>query len=330
MSRAVIAQCDSTKQYMLNIADRAMPAGSSANSGVPIREVSPDYTFYSVSDSAVVKCWVSNIMHNGSRVFWANWCLGKNNDIPDVQPPLSRTHSFSLLPGDRVGVFREFWWYEPHTNAIEPGSYRGSTDVSYSIELLDAASGERIAQLDTIFLRAKQEELSPYFVSVYPAIASIEYTHPITAPARSAFLAIVAKQQGTSHFPLYRIDGFAIQHTQDLNVNTWKEYAVALEAATTAPPFLMPAAQAYSLPVSGTMLRVTGSGNSLLITTVRTPPAGSFVRVADTYGVQYSQLQVPTMQHRIETLGAGLYVVILYTANGEVIESHKTYVPSFK
>lgn len=325
-----VAQCDSAKQYLLNIGSRAMSTGGTPNSGVPINEVSADYTFYSVSDSAVVKCWVSNITHNSKRVFLANWCQGKTTDISNATPPESRTHTFTLQPGDRVGMFREFWWYEPHTNIIDPNSYNGSTDVAYSFELLDAVSGERIAQLDTIFLRAKNQSSLPYFVSAYPAIASIEYIYPDNASERNVILAISAKQSGASLFPLYRIDGLAVSHTQDLNLASWKKYATDLESATIAPRSIILPAQALSLSSSRNLLQVAGRGTLLDIIFTKTPPPGSIIGVADIYGRQHIQLPISDMRHTVEMSGPGIYVVALYNAGGIAIETHKIYLSDTK
>ena len=106
----VLAQCDSTKQLLLDIADEAGPIGGTKADRVPISNVSPDFTFYAVSDSAVVKYWVSNFYHNDSRLLLDRWCYHQSIDVDDSSPNFNKTQIFTFNPGDKIGVFREFWW----------------------------------------------------------------------------------------------------------------------------------------------------------------------------------------------------------------------------
>jgi hypothetical protein len=293
---------------------------------VPISDVFPDYTFYSVTDSAVAKYWVSNITHNGARVYLDNWCQGKSVDIEEMTIPQSRTKTVRIAPGDRVKIFREFWWYEPYTKAINPGAYLGTTNESYSIEILDAVSVERIAQLDTLFLRAKNESSAPYFFSLYPAMALIEYEYPTHLPERNIVIAIRATQRGKANFPLYRIDGIAISHTRDLQSDTWKKYAADLEQLTIAPRSLL-------LPLSQmpdpkrNFLQVTTSEQSINMSVKVIPPVGSIVRISDIYSEGNKVVPINTIQshYSVEIQKSGVYIVTLYNSAGAMIESHKIY-----
>ena len=174
-------------------------------------KVFASYNFLKFYDSCDVGYQFSELQINSKKIKLQNWCMEKvrrefNND--SLRNAMSRTYSFLARPGDTISFFRIFSWY----NTIKQNRvYSSSGNISFSVELIDATSGKRLALLDSVFVRKQTvPTVSPIISSMFPMVFKPKYIIPNGVNESNCYIRVSGYQGEGSEYYIYRKDEMTI------------------------------------------------------------------------------------------------------------------------
>lgn len=216
------------------------------------------------------------------RKVW-NWNDSTSTFVDEISDAtlrtMSRTRWFSVSPGDTVGFYRLFVMRQHITNAFLTERWVAPDAISFAVELLDSATNQRLALLDTFRLSSTTPSGAPSFYTRYPMASSVRAVVPagITAGQRVAIRTRVYSD-GPANERWTRSD--ILMYAPSLNGPrnygpSWKALAqhnVAFNG--TCPPF------------------VTTSPGTITVSTPSTP-GGTMLEVLTPYGNPVGSVPLP-------------------------------------
>ena len=118
-----------------------------------------------------------NIRHNGSRLKLLSWNLGETikNLTDETLRDSSRTESFSVVTGDTISLYREWRWWNQTTDSQTVSNYVALDTLDYSIEIINASTGARLALIDSLGALRQSSAGSPPLYGTRPIMAAIKY-----------------------------------------------------------------------------------------------------------------------------------------------------------
>lgn len=188
----------------------------------PAGTFAPSFRYEYQSDSSHVYWYFSEFSLNKHKLFLANWCapriinFDKSNQqlvqdwTPQEMNTRSTTRVFPVSSGDTLGLYRELWFRKFGTSPPVYDYYKCSEVLSYSVELVDSASGSRIAMLDTTRFDTTRSSRKPCIESWYPMFSEVRYVVPDGYSLQPVFLRINTYVVGSNADIMIRVD----QHGQ--------------------------------------------------------------------------------------------------------------------
>lgn len=156
-------------------------------------------------------------MRNDEKLRWSNWCQDqKITDLTaDELSAISHTEPVTVHTGDVLTLYRELSWRNENGQYF-PDSYFGRDDLDYAIEIADPVTGERIALLDSIGLRATVPAGEPELHGTAPNAARITWTVPEEYDGETVVMGILLYVRGDGSFNPGRHDRFTVNMSDRL------------------------------------------------------------------------------------------------------------------
>ena len=150
--------------------------------GMPIDplKIAAAYMYEMNYDSTKILYTITELRINSSRLFLKDWSYLTSRDEWDT-PRLndsSGTTFFIIHTGDTLSAYREFEWYSQKEGAHRPDNYAAADTLGYSIELIDSATGARLALLDSLGIMRRDTPGYPSIHGSHPLFALIPYIVP--------------------------------------------------------------------------------------------------------------------------------------------------------
>lgn len=240
-TNTTFAQCDSLGQvHAIDDTLYAMTSDTTVDRSqfVLANEIAPYFYFDLQKDSVRLTFAIGEIVHNSHWVYLDHWCKGKSYNYDEAGDSarwdytnaqlsaISVTKPFTIHAADTIGFFREYFWKDHVTNQFSPNHYVSNDRVMLSVELVDAASGERIALLDTTWIDTTASSRQPCIKAWKPVMARIGYVVPSSQATTSAYIRANVATSGAENATFMRYDITRVQQSKrHLEDAGWKAYA---------------------------------------------------------------------------------------------------------
>lgn len=109
----------------------------------------------------------------------------------------SRTLDTTLHAGDTLSFYRELVWRDPLTRVSSIDNFRSLDTLSYTVELVRASDGVRLAVMDSIGLMPRQTVGAPVVYGKHPVIAFVDWVVPPTLDGVRAFARVRVRANGS-------------------------------------------------------------------------------------------------------------------------------------
>ncbi len=208
------AECDARQDF----SDLTMKVGGT-NVTVPGSKSGAYYNFTMNYEYGVVSYIATEFRKNTSVIHLNNWCSHKttrNLDVADLTDS-SRTENILLATGDLLSFYREFGWYDPVNSTRTPNGYYAEDSLDYAVELVHAATGARLALLDSFGVLKKVPAGYPSLHGTRPIFAKVEYIVPPPYNGMTAFIRVRLYSRGNGPYYFVRRDGVSTDLSGRLN-----------------------------------------------------------------------------------------------------------------
>ncbi len=242
------AQCDSTLQAVS--ADSGYAVWHNDGDGNPDSTdlCSPDswgpkFIFAYQADSSLTIWTFSEFLSNRRKLFLQDWCHGRTINYIDSSKtvyqewtPLelnnrSITKPFPLSASDTLQFFRTLSWIDRLTQEVSFNRYLNSHALAYSVELVNATSGDRIALLDTFRISSTTSSKKPCIYSWYPMISRVTFVANSEQETTTVFIRIKVRAFGEGSLPFTRVDKYGkMSSPSKLTDSYWLRYADSVES----------------------------------------------------------------------------------------------------
>jgi len=235
------SQCDSVDQVRASddtLFARDTDSTFDANYFILPNETAPYHGFDLQKDSIRFKYRIGEFALNSKWVYLNNWCREKSFNYDDEGDTarwdytnsqlsdISRTKTFTVVGGDTLSFYREYFWLDHTTNTYNPAKFVSNDNVYVSVDLINAANGNRIALLDTIKISSTTTSKRPCVFGWKPAIARIAFKVPNSVDTVNAYMKVHVATSGEEGAVFMRYDmlraGFSKSHLEDAG---WQNYA---------------------------------------------------------------------------------------------------------
>lgn len=184
-------------------------------------EIIPYYIFDAQQEHTTIRLRLGEIFAGSEIVYFDNWCEDSVHLATPGSRLVSSTVPFAMNPGDTVQAYREYYWIDEIQQKVNPSVLRLIKDVSLSIEIVDAASQQRIALLDSIHFQTKNGA-DPCLYTTFPPMHTLRYVAPEqTSLSQQVYVRIQADPSMWSRLDVLNV-ALSAQH---LSNRFWQEYA---------------------------------------------------------------------------------------------------------
>lgn len=240
------SDCDSTVQdvrdpRLFRVAPLGIDGQPELEKALPASAASPEFHFICLTDSFVVRSMFTEFSRNGEHLSLAHWCMQRQVSVGDwtLQElhDRSSTRGFSAKRGDTLRFFRSVYCYDRLTEDMEHQRFSQGVTWSYSVWVVDAHTGERLQQLDTMMLQYDATTGAACGYIPLPVAAMVEtvVTKPMTD--RSVCIRMFLMCSGTAVERIDRWDDLGIQRSQTtLGSSGWQDYIKATEDLRRCTP----------------------------------------------------------------------------------------------
>lgn len=239
------AQCDSNYQGIMVLPGHRVfvtdENGQPTGDTIDRRRFVPAYNLEYQSDSSTLAVQVSEFRLNSAWILLRDWCHGKvwnwddsgDSAFAEVSNSAlsakSITKIFPMKPGDTVSVFRMIFLIDPTADSLTSTIARFPGKGTMSIELVNAASGNRIALLDTFALSATNNE--PCWFLPNAAVYRCVYINPSNTDTTWAFMRVNVGATDTSNLWM-RNDHMTAVYSREY-ITAYSGYASEIQANST-------------------------------------------------------------------------------------------------
>lgn len=159
----------------------------------------------------------SECKRNNTRLHLRSWQDGRLTTAPIPKyNDSSRTDDFVLAAGDTVSFYRDFRWYNPQQKRQELNNYFSTDTLDFVVDLVDAATGGRLALLDSMGALPCAPPGTPVLYGAHPIIAMIKYAVPPALAGNRAFVRVSMFARGDGLYQPIRLDGTSIGLSRSL------------------------------------------------------------------------------------------------------------------
>jgi len=157
-------------------------------------------------DSTRILYTLTEVKLNGAPLILRDWSYNTQRDEWDsgLLNSNSGTTSFTLHTGDTIRMYREFQWYGQRSGQEFLNNYSASDTLTYSIGLVDAGSGNRLALIDTLGVLRRDVPGIPSIHGNHPLYAMIDYVVPPAQNGKLARIAIDVETRGAGDYYFIR------------------------------------------------------------------------------------------------------------------------------
>lgn len=148
------------------------------------------FSFTHPADSSKFRLTVGEFYCNDEKLRLANWCSDRvvnakprKDEVAerwtsDELRGRSTTRAFRLRPGDTISFYRHYWWVDGTDVYGFDDEYRAARhinvhQISYSTELVNAFTHERVRLLDTFSISAVKGTDEPCIRSWFPPLSRV-------------------------------------------------------------------------------------------------------------------------------------------------------------
>lgn len=319
------AQCDSTYQqimfrpgYRVYLLDtNGLPSTDTLDRSGFV----PGYNLEYQSDSSTLSVQVSEFRVNSSWILLRDWCHGKvwnwddsgDSAFAEVSNSAlsakSITKIFPMKPGDTVSVFRMIFLIDPTADSLTSTIARFPGKGTMSIELVNAASGNRIALLDTFALSATNNE--PCWFLPNAAVYRCVYINPSNTDTTWAFMRVNVGATDTSNLWM-RNDHMTAVYSREY-ITAYSGYASEIQANS-----------ACALGGASCDLSVVTSGLTAVTTVTANVASYSHIRLVGLDGLIKATVNTngQTGPFNLVATSPAPHLVVLYNSSGAVCTRH--------
>lgn len=327
-------QCDSLAQAMTDTTTKLAPLDANGNidtsAAVSVANLTAAYIYHYSSDSSRLRFEYSELMMNRKKLFLDYWCRNRvmNWDSVHSEPyatwtaqemrDRSKTRVFPVSAGDTLQFYRTYWWIDRLTSAVSYNRYINDNGISYSVELVNASSGARILQMDTLAFGTTTSTKKPCINGWYPPLSRVRAFVPSSVSSNtSVYVRINMYDGGTTPRPFVRVDQFDFMQSQhDLGSSSWMAYSDSVRANISCSSY-------GSCDVTASASTSPRGVN----VSIATSTAIDRVRIYDVYGSHISTSTVPLSSNPLFVgTNSGLFIVVGETS-GSVVCTRNVLVP---
>ncbi len=162
---------------------------------------------------------------NNGRIRLRNWQDGRISTAPISEyNDSTRTDEVTLAAGDTISFYRHFQWYNPMTRKQSFSNYFATDTLDYVVDLVNAATGLRLALLDSFGALARVPAGSPVLYGLHPIIAVVRFPVPSAMAGKHAFVRVHIDARGDGLYQPIRRDGPTVGLSRGLATGRWTEY----------------------------------------------------------------------------------------------------------
>jgi len=230
----VYGQCDQVPNFVVApvFSDSTMNPDAVVNTD----RIYTGFEFLKRTDSVVSHYRISDFTVNGERVSFETWCDKKNlYGLSNAALSDSSVSSdFTVAAGDTVFFLREFSWVTEteSESRFHPDQFRSADTIDYAIELMDAASGNRVALLDSIGALRNVTGSTPTLYGDRALASTVAFKVPSSLDGREVFLRVNVYARGDSGAGFVRRDRWAIDRRRNRYNPTWQLVSDHIDTAT--------------------------------------------------------------------------------------------------
>jgi hypothetical protein len=311
-------QCDSLSQAITDSTTFLAPLDAEGNidsaNSVSVAWLTPSYAFYYASDSSKIRFEFSEFLVNRRKLFLDFWCRDRVINWDDsLSVPYeewsaqqlrdkSKTRPFRVIAGDTIQFYRVYWWIDKLLNDVSYNRIFLPSSVSFSVELVESSTQNRLLLLDTAEFKSSEYLTAPCIQSWYPALSRVNaYIPSIISDSVWVFIKINFYDKGTAPNPFVRIDRFDFMQSQtQLSSSNWTAYNDSVSSNMLCTDFLS-CDVTYAVKNSPTGLEVSVPQSSEL----------TQLLIFNVYGTLFWSHSVPLQATpTFIALTSGLYIIV--------------------
>lgn len=295
-----------------------------------IDEYCAGFRYEYASDSSHVYWAFSEFLINRRKMYLSNWCANRvlNFDSAAHVPvatwtPIelnnrSTTRTVSITGGDTLQFFREMWLATLGSSATAYNYYQNAHALSYSVELVDSATGRRVMLLDTTGYSVTTASRKPCIYSWYPMFARVRVVVQSSIGAFKGYVRINTYAAGANPDPWVRVDNF-----RPFLSHKWLAKPSILEYNNNVEQNLD-----CSTTISCDVSCLGIAGPPRISITQQSPLTSSSVALYTLYGSEIWSSTLPMTSNPISVSvpQSGLYIVVCRSGSAVVCTS-KVFVP---
>lgn len=296
----------------------------------PSSMFAPAFRYEYQSDSMHVYWYFSEFNVNKRKLFLSNWCTPRiinynkttkqmyQEWTPQQMNNRSTTRIFPVNTGDTIGFYRELWLRRFGVSLPVYDYYKCSEVLSYSVELVDSASGARIALMDTTQFDTTRTSRKPCIASWYPMYSRVRYVVPEGYASHPVFLRINTYVVGVHPQVMIRVD----EHGQMRSTSFLSNPLVQQYCQNVQSNLDCTADNACELTVA------SNTSPPTITVTLSSAPTATNISVYSVAGatVWSGAVPLPSNLFTVSVPTSGLYLVIARSASN-VVCTRKVIVP---
>ena len=288
------------------------------------------YEFHTLYDSCRAFYTFTELQNAGTRIELDNWEYldFKTNMAPATLNDLSRSRPFVVHTGDTLSFYREFVWFNPHTQEQKTNNYFSEDDLEYVIRLKKTGTNTVLATLDSLGVYSKVPSGAPWIYGNGPAYYVVHYVVPAAHNNKEVYVDVNVTATGTGDYFPARRDDIGINLSAAVTNPCWSPFfsqyggtaaskAVEITEGTTEAALL-----GTSLDQTSRTVRIIVDGKEL----AGRPLTLSIYRMDGTRVFTSSWTGGEELELQHVFTASGSYVLALITGN-ELLDSQKFYVP---
>ncbi|MBI2794295.1 MAG: hypothetical protein HYX66_06580 [Ignavibacteria bacterium] len=214
----------------------------------------------------------------------------------------SKTRPFRVIAGDTIQFYRVYWWIDRLLNDVSYNRIFLPSTVSFSVELVESSTQNRLLLLDTAEFKSSEYLTAPCIQSWYPALSRVNaYIPSIISDSVWVFIRINFYDKGTAPNPFVRIDRFDFMQSQtQLSSSIWTAYNDSVSTNILCTDFLS-CDVTYAVKNSPTGIEVSVPQSSEL----------TQLLIFNVYGTLFWSHSVPLQATpTFIALNSGLYIIV--------------------
>lgn len=199
-------------------------------------KVWPLYEFHMLYDSCRAIYTFTELKCAGARLKLDNWKyldFKKNFDAATLSG-MSHSKPFTVHAGDTLSFYREFAWFNPHTNEQKINNYFSEDDLEFVVRLKNTGTNATLARLDSLGIYSRVPSGVPYIYGNGPAYYIVKYIVPAAHNNKEVYVDIAVSANGTGDFDPARKDDFGINLSAAVLNDCWVPYFAQFGGAGAA------------------------------------------------------------------------------------------------